>query len=198
MDPYRENWLEYRPFTKAIKITLSIIIAVVLLIGVGAGWYLADYLHKKEISDYKKQISTLTYDLNNAKNNKPAEKRQESQKPESPNWELVVEYLDKNAKWERSAMEKFAAIQGLWDALNYRKFENILQYEEDLKTSKTFSKLVKAIKTNQKSFSAPYCDEGDTEITISTYMSKLGPNVQQQTAVQQDKNQDTQSGQNDW
>lgn len=198
LDPYRENWLEYRPFTKAIKITLSIIIAVVLFIGVGAGWYLADYLHKKEISDYKKQISTLTYDLNNAKNNKPAEKRQESQKPESPNWELVVEYLDKNAKWERSAMEKFAAIQGLWDALNYRKFENILQYEEDLKTSKTFSKLVKAIKTNQKSFSAPYCDEGDTEITISTYMSKLGPNVQQQTAVQQDKNQDTQSGQNDW
>lgn len=153
LDPYRDNWLEYKPFTKSVKIILSIIFAVILIIGVGAGWFLADYLNEKEISNYKKQISTLTYDLNNSKKSTHVEQRQEPQQPEAPNWEQVIEYLDKNAKWERSAMEKFAAIQGLWDALNYREFENILQYEEDLKASKTFSKLVKAIKTNEKSFS---------------------------------------------
>ena len=198
LDPYRDNWLEYKPFTKSVKIILSIIFAVILIIGVGAGWFLADYLNEKEISNYKKQISTLTYDLNNSKKSTHVEQRQEPQQPEAPNWEQVIEYLDKNAKWERSAMEKFAAIQGLWDALNYREFENILQYEEDLKASKTFSKLVKAIKTNEKSFSGPYCDDDDTEITISTYISKLG-RVTQTTSPQNDKNKGKeQSEQNEW
>lgn len=198
LDPYRDNWLEYKPFTKSVKIILSIIFAVILIIGVGAGWFLADYLNEKEISNYKKQISTLTYDLNNSKKSTHVEQRQEPQQPEAPNWEQVIEYLDKNTKWERSAMEKFAAIQGLWDALNYREFENILQYEEDLKASKTFSKLVKAIKTNEKSFSGPYCDDDDTEITISTYISKLG-RVTQTTSPQNDKNKGKeQSEQNEW
>lgn len=198
LDPYKDNWLEYKPFTKAIKITLSIIFAVVLLIGGIVGWYLTDYWYKKDISDYKKQISTLTYDLNNTQKNKPAEQRQESQQPESPNWEQVVEYLDKNTKWERSAMEQFVAIQGLWDALNYREFENILQYEKDLEKSKNFAKLVKAIKNNKKTFSGAYCDEGDTEITISTYISKLGPVVQQPENEPQNSNKNTQSGQDVW
>lgn len=198
LDPYKDNWLEYKPFTKAIKITLSIIFAVVLLIGGIVGWYLTDYWYKKDISDYKKQISTLTYDLNNTQKNKPAEQRQESQQPEPPNWEQVVEYLDKNTKWERSAMEQFVAIQGLWDALNYREFENILQYEKDLEKSKNFAKLVKAIKNNKKTFSGAYCDEGDTEITISTYISKLGPVVQQPENEPQNSNKNTQSGQDVW
>jgi len=198
LDPYKDNWLEYKPFTKAIKITLSIIFAVVLLIGGIVGWYLTDNWYKKDISDYKKQISTLTYDLNNTQKNKPAEQRQESQQPEPPNWEQVVEYLDKNTKWERSAMEQFVAIQGLWDALNYREFENILQYEKDLEKSKNFAKLVKAIKNNKKTFSGAYCDEGDTEITISTYISKLGPVVQQPENEPQNSNKNTQSGQDVW
>lgn len=198
LDPYKDNWLEYKPFTKAIKITLSIIFAVVLLIGGIVGWYLTDCWYKKDISDYKKQISTLTYDLNNTQKNKPAEQRQESQQPEPPNWEQVVEYLDKNTKWERSAMEQFVAIQGLWDALNYREFENILQYEKDLEKSKNFAKLVKAIKNNKKTFSRAYCDEGDTEITISTYISKLGPVVQQPENEPQNSNKNTQSGQDVW
>lgn len=198
LDPYKDNWLEYKPFTKAIKITLSIIFAVVLLIGGIVGWYLTDCWYKKDISDYKKQINTLTYDLNNTQKNKPAEQRQESQQPEPPNWEQVVEYLDKNTKWERSAMEQFVAIQGLWDALNYREFENILQYEKDLEKSKNFAKLVKAIKNNKKTFSGAYCDEGDTEITISTYISKLGPVVQQPENEPQNSNKNTQSGQDVW
>lgn len=198
LDPYKDNWLEYKPFTKAIKITLSIIFAVVLLIGGIVGWYLTDCWYKKDISDYKKQISTLTYDLNNTQKNKPAEQRQESQQPEPLNWEQVVEYLDKNTKWERSAMEQFVAIQGLWDALNYREFENILQYEKDLEKSKNFAKLVKAIKNNKKTFSGAYCDEGDTEITISTYISKLGPVVQQPENEPQNSNKNTQSGQDVW
>lgn len=198
LDPYRDNWLEYKPFTKSVKIILSIIFAVILIIGVGAGWFLADYLNEKEISNYKKQISTLTYDLNNSKKSTHAEQRQEPQQPEAPNWEQVIEYLDKNAKWERSAMEKFAAIQGLWDALNYREFENILQYEEELKASKIFSKLVNAIKTNEKSFSGPYCNDGDTKITISTYIGKLGK-IHTQTSPQNDKNKGKeQSEQNKW
>ena len=198
LDPHKDNWLEYKPFTRAIKITLSIIVAVALFIGVGAGWYLADYLHKKELSSLKSQISTLNFELDKTKKTKPTAQTQVETKPDVIDWGKIVEYLDKNAKWERSAMEKFTAIQGLWDALNYREFENILQYEEDLKASKTFSKLVKAIKTNEKSFSGPYCDDDDTEITISTYISKLG-RVTQTTPPQTDKNKgNEQSAQDNW
>lgn len=198
LEPYKDNWLEYKPFTKAIKITLSIIIAVVLFIGVGAGWFLADYLYKKDISDYKDQISTLTYELNNVAKSKPAEQRQESQRQESPNWEQIAEYLDKHTKWERTAMEKFVGIQGLWDALNHYEWDNILQYEEDLRNSKNFEKLVRAIGTNEKSFNGTYCNEGDTEITISTYIGKLG-RVNHTAPQQNDKNKgNEQSEQSKW
>lgn len=198
LEPYKDNRLEYKPFTKAIKITLSIIIAVVLFIGVGAGWFLADYLYKKDISDYKDQISTLTYELNNVAKSKSAEQRQESQRQESPNWEQIAEYLDEHTKWERTAMEKFVGIQGLWDALNHYEWDNILQYEEDLRGSKNFEKLVRAIGTNEKSFNGTYCNEGDTEITISTYIGKLG-RVNHAAPQQNDKNRgNEQSEQNNW
>lgn len=190
LNPCKENWLEYKPFTKAIKITLSIIIAVALFIGVGAGWFLADYLYKKDISDYKDQISTLTYELNNVAKSKPAEQRQEFQRQESPNWEQIAEYLDKHTKWERTVMEKFVGIQGLWDALNQYEWDNILQYEEDLRGSKNFEKLVRAIGTNEKSFNGTYCNEGDTEITISTYIGKLG-RVNHAEPQQNDNNKNT-------
>ena len=174
LDPYKDNWLEYKPFTKAIKITLSIIFAVVLLLGGIVGWYLTDYWYKKDISDYKKQISTLTYDLNNTQKNKPAEQRQESQQPESPNWEQVVEYLDKNTKWERSAMEKFVGIQGLWDAMNNGNSDKILEYETKLQSSEKFQKLLNVIKNKKYCIkNPPYCPLGDEVITIDSYIEKV-------------------------
>lgn len=193
-----DNYLRVKVFNKTRIIKIAIILFVVLLLGAVIGWYCTDWAYEKSIKTYKSQISTLNFELEQAKKTKPTAKAQVEPKQGEVDWGKIVEYLDKNTKWERSAMEKFAAIQGLWDALNYREFENILQYEEDLKASKTFSKLVKAIKTNEKSFSGPYCDDGDTEITISTYIGKLGK-IHTQTPPQNDKNKENeQSAQDKW
>ncbi len=193
-----DNYLRVKVFNKTRIIKIAIILFVALLLGAVIGWYCTDWAYEKSIKTYESQISTLNLELEQAKQTKPTAKAQVEPKRDEVDWGKIVEYLDKNAKWERSAMEKFAAIQGLWDALNYREFENILQYEEDLKASKTFSKLVKAIKTNEKPFSGPYCDDGDTEITISTYIGKLGK-IHTQTPPQNDKNKgNEQSEQNEW
>ncbi len=193
-----DNYLRVKVFNKTRIIKIAIILFVALLLGAVIGWYCTDWAYEKSIKTYESQISTLNLELEQAKQTKPTAKAQVEPKRDEVDWGKIVEYLDKNAKWERSAMEKFAAIQGLWDALNYREFENILQYEEDLKASKTFSKLVKAIKTNEKSFSGPYCDDGDTEITISTYIGKLGK-IHTQTPPQNNKNKGKeQSEQNEW
>lgn len=193
-----DNYLRVKVFNKTRIIKIAIILFVALLLGAVIGWYCTDWAYEKSIKTYESQISTLNLELEQAKQTKPTAKDQVEPKRDEVDWGKIVEYLDKNAKWERSAMEKFAAIQGLWDALNYREFENILQYEEDLKASKTFSKLVKAIKTNEKSFSGPYCDDGDTEITISTYIGKLGK-IHTQTPPQNNKNKGKeQSEQNEW
>lgn len=193
-----DNYLRVKVFNKTRIIKIAIILFVALLLGAVIGWYCTDWAYEKSIKTYESQISTLNLELEQAKQTKPTAKAQAEPKRDEVDWGKIVEYLDKNAKWERSAMEKFAAIQGLWDALNYREFENILQYEEDLKASKTFSKLVNAIKTNEKSFSGPYCDDGDTKITISTYIGKLGK-IHTQTSPQNDKNKGKeQSEQNEW
>lgn len=193
-----DNYLIVKVFNKTRIIKIAIILFVALLLGAVIGWYCTDWAYEKSIKTYESQISTLNLELEQAKQTKPTAKAQVEPKRDEVDWGKIVEYLDKNDKWERPAMEKFAAIQGLWDALNYREFENILQYEEDLKASKTFSKLVKAIKTNEKSFSGPYCDDGDTEITISTYIGKLGK-IHTQTPPQNNKNKGKeQSEQNEW
>jgi hypothetical protein len=193
-----DNYLRVKVFNKTRIIKIAIILFVALLLGAVIGWYCTDWAYEKSIKTYESRISTLNFELEQANKTKPTAKAHVEPKRDEVDWGKIVEYLDKNAKWERSAMEKFAAIQGLWDALNYREFENILQYEEDLKASKTFSKLVNAIKTNEKSFRGPYCDDGDTKITISTYIGKLGK-IHTQTPPQNDKNKGKeQSEQNEW
>ena len=72
-------------------------------------------------------------------------------------------------------MEQYDKLKGLWSALNERNFEKILQYKEHLQTSKNYTKLISAIRKNEKKFTGTYCKQGDTEITISRYISTLGP-----------------------
>lgn len=168
-----ENKLEYRPFTKTIKIVLSIIIPVALLAGWCLGDYLnIDYLNKKEISGDKP--STERPVENNGEEKKDTPQASESPKSESSNLEEGIKYLNRHNEWERNEMEKYAELKGLWDALNTYNFEEILRKEE-LKESKKFDKLFKAI-DKAKDKPKPkekYCSEGDTKITIKTYIDKL-------------------------
>lgn len=185
-----KNRLQFQPFTRKFWIISLICSIIVLLLGFSGGYAIRHYIEGK--AD-KEKINKLIEENNKLKKEIKELKNLDSIEIDNQTILAAISYLDSHSVWNRTEMEKFVAIQGLWDALNEREFEKILHYEKELKKSKIFSKLVKAIKTTQRSFSAPYCDEGDTEITISIYMSKLGPNVQQQ-----DKNQKSSPGQNDW
>ena len=189
-----ENHLKVKVFNKTRFIKIAILLLLALLLGVAVGWFCTDWAYEK----YKPQSNTLNLELEKTKKTKPTAQTQAETKPDVIDWGKIVEYLDKNAKWERSAMEQFTAIRGLWDALNYYEFEKILKYEEELKESKTFAKLVNAIKANERSFSDSYCPKGDTKITISNYIGKLGQ-VKPQTLPQKDKNKgNEQSVQDKW
>jgi len=80
----------------------------------------------------------------------------------------VTDYLDTHEKWNRNEMEKFPEISGLWDAINDRDFERILNHEEQLKASSKFKELVQAVEDNQnKSFPRAYITSpNDVDITI--------------------------------
>lgn len=193
-----DNYLRVKVFNKTRIIKIAIILFVALLLGAVIGWYCTDWAYEKSIKTYESQISTLDFELEQAKKTKPTDKAQVEPKRDEVDWGKIIEYLDKNAKWERSAMEKFTAIQGLWDALNYYEFENILKYEEELKGSKTFAILVNAIKANERSLGDSFCSEGDLVITISNYIGKLGK-VKPHTPPQNDKNKgNEQSVQDNW
>lgn len=65
-------------------------------------------------------------------------------------------------------MEGFSQIKGLWDALNTHDFNNVLGFENVLKDSERFMKLVQAIKANKaKKFTTNYnTNQNDFDITI--------------------------------
>lgn len=110
-------------------------------------------------------------------------KKQNAGKSNSKDTEVeigsVIEYLDSHSKWNRAEMEKFKDIQGLWDALNERRFDDILKYKQQLHESTTFNKLVEAIEENKhKTFLGSFNSKPDDyDITIGSkekgYIKKL-------------------------
>ena len=79
--------------------------------------------------------------------------------------EAAISYLDSNNKWNRTEMEKFDDLKGLWDALNERLFDDIIKYETKLSKSTTFTEVVQAVKANKhKKFAQPYTKDNDIRI----------------------------------
>ena len=198
-----KNYLRFNPFSRKYWIICLICSLIVLLLGVCGGYVLNDFIGDKADSNEVSNLiqknaipKSFIKDLENSNSNSSTQRATENNEDYSN--EHAVSYLDTNNKWNRTEMEKFEILKGLWDALNKRDFEHILQYEEELKDSKFFVELVKAIKANERIFSGTYCDDGDTEITIRTYISKLGK-VSPQSAPQNNKNNGIEkSEQNKW
>ena len=73
--------------------------------------------------------------------------------------------VNTNNKWNRTEMEKFDDLKGLWDALNERLFDDIIKYETKLSKSTTFTEVVQAVKANKhKKFAQPYTKDNDIRI----------------------------------
>lgn len=185
----KKNKLYYQPFTKKHLIFSAFVVALSLLIGIGAGWFLKGLLSKSEIKELKTEIKKLesrqrsqsntTPQGNNnsvAKTN-PSPNNDNDKTETSSNEEIsVIEYLDSNKKWNRNEMEKYPETKGLWDAMNERRLDDILDYENQLSGSNQFNKVVECVKKNKnkKGLGAKYITKpNDFDISVDRYISKL-------------------------
>lgn len=176
-NPYRKspseherNWIEYKPFDKSYKRKLLITLATTFLVGFISALCLVFFLQKRQGDDSKK--GGYEYTPNQVTTSQPVK---ESAPKTKDIYDKVIEYMDANDKWEKSTLDDFNVVPGLWDALNVYDFVTIKKFAEPLKDSKKFSELMDAINVNsQKKYpSKPWDNEGNEKITISKYIKFL-------------------------
>lgn len=209
------NQLVYQPFTRKHLILCMVFVVLSLCVGGCAGWFVKSYFSKsdtknnnteitslkkelltlkKELENKEKEISDLKNDLKNKPNvnsnhnsNDVTSNPSSATKPEVS----VIDYIDNNKKWNRNEMEKYPETKGLWDAMNERRFGDILKYRDNLNDSKNFIKIFKCVENNRhKTGLGKYnTTDSDFDITIDTYMRKLdgAPEPKKENKVKENK-----------
>lgn len=109
--------------------------------------------------------------IDSLKNENERLKRELLAKVNYSSLEDAVKYLDGNERWNRSEMEKYSYLRGLWKALNERDFYKVLEWENKLSSSKRFKEMVETIRRGMRR--GNYTREGDSVITVSAYIDKL-------------------------
>lgn len=176
-----KNYLRFKPFTRKFWITCLICSIIVLLLGICGGYALNDFIGGKADNQ---EVGKLTKENDDLKSRiKELEKRNYNYVPkgsESNSDEKLVDaaisYIDHNNVWNRTEMEKHEPLKGLWDAMNERRFDDILAYENVLGKSAIFKELVAAItKNRRKPFSGNFnTNPNDFDITIKPDGDKKG------------------------
>lgn len=176
-----KNYLRFKPFTRKFWITCLICSIIILLLGICGGYALNDFIGGKVDNQ---EVGKLTKENDDLKSRiKELEKRNYNYAPkgsESNSDEKLVDaaisYIDHNNVWNRTEMEKHEPLKGLWDAMNERRFDDILAYENVLGKSAIFKELVAAITKNRhKPFSGNFnTNPNDFDITIKPDGDKKG------------------------
>lgn len=175
-----QNYLRYKPFTRKFWITCLICSIIVLLLGVCCGYALNDFIGGETDSE----VSKLSKENEELKSRiKELEKRNYNYIPKGTTsdndggtLEEAIAYLDQNNVWNRTKMEKYEVLRGLWDAMNERRFDDILKFKKTLGKSSVFSELILAIKNNRhKPFSGNFnTTANDFDITIKPEGNRKG------------------------
>lgn len=176
-----KNYLRFKPFTRKFWITCLICSIIVLLLGVCGGYALNDFIGGKadnqEISKLTKENADLKSRIKELekRNYNYAPKGSESNSDEK-SVDAAISCIDHNNVWNRTEMEKHEPLKGLWDAMNERRFDDILAYENVLGKSAIFQELVASIKANRhKTFSGNFNTKAnDYDITIKPEGNKKG------------------------
>lgn len=176
-----KNYLRFKLFTRKFWITCLICSIIVLLLGVCGGYALNDFIGGKadnqEISKLTKENADLKSRIKELekRNYNYAPKGSESNSDEK-SVDAAISYIDHNNVWNRTEMEKHEPLKGLWDAMNERRFDDILAYENVLGKSAIFQELVASIKANRhKTFSGNFNTKAnDYDITIKPEGNKKG------------------------
>lgn len=182
----KKTYLEYAPYNKAFLIRALIAFLVAFVLGVASGawaWnsFIGNSLREK-LSTSQSNETVTKIPKNDTKTNGRSTKATGNSGTSGEQYtkggakstlgdiDEVIAYLDGNNVWNHSEMDRFPEIRGLWDALNNRKFDEILQYENILTSSTRFMKVIKAVKDNaNKTFSGTYTQRSnDYNITINS------------------------------
>lgn len=216
--PDYDNQLVYQPFTQKHMMILLILVLLSLCVGGCAGWFVKSYFSKSENNKFKTEIKKLeskisslneenkklkseissakTRNTERGNDNKPTIVQNESpanktNKDVSKKEMSAIEYLDSKQVWNRIEMEKYPETKGLWDAMNERRFGDILKYRDNLNDSKNFIKIFKCVENNRhKTGLGKYnTTASDFDITIDTYMRKLdgAPEPKKENKVKENK-----------
>ena len=81
-----------------------------------------------------------------------------------------VEYLATHNRWNRDEMEKYPALQGLWDAVNTYNLDEIKRYNDYLSSTPLIT-IVEGLEKSPKY--GYYASRNDHVITLSTYIKRL-------------------------
>lgn len=172
-----KNQLRFKPFSRKFWITCLICSVIVLLLGFCGGYAVSDFIGGKTDN---KEVSKLTQENADLKSKiKELEKRNYNYAPKDTMGNTIdaaIDYLDNNNTWNRTKMEKYSSLKGLWDALNERRFEDILEFEKTLFKSTRFAKVVDAVNQNKtkKIESKNNSDPNDYDIVIEKEGSNKG------------------------
>lgn len=176
-----KNYLRFKPFTRKFWITCLICSIIVLLLGICGGYALNDFIGGKADNQ---EVGKLTKENDDLKSRiKELEKRNYNYAPkgsesnsDEKSVDAAISYIDHNNVWNRTEMEKHEPLKGLWDAMNERRFDDILAYDNVLGKSAIFKELVAAITKNRhKPFSGNFnTNPNDFDITIKPDGDKKG------------------------
>lgn len=176
-----KNYLRFKPLSRKFWITCLICSIIVLLLGVCGGYALNDFIGGKADNQEVSKLTKENADLKNRikelekRNYNYAPKGSESNRDEK-SVDAAISYIDHNNVWNRTEMEKHEPLKGLWDAMNERRFDDILAYDNILGKSAIFKELVAAITKNRhKPFSGNFnTNPNDFDITIKPDGDKKG------------------------
>lgn len=188
-----KNYLRYNPQNRKLRIICLVCAIIILLLGICGG-----YIGNK-VSDLTKENAELKNRIKELENrNYNYESTGSESNSDEKSVDAAISYIEHNNVWNRTYMENHEPLKGLWDAMNERRFDDILTYENVLGRSEIFKELVAAINANRhKHFSGNYNSKSDFNITIKPDGGKKGYIKALEDAQTPDKEGKGQSNQND-
>jgi len=174
-----DNVLEYDRHAFLNSWLFWVMMAMALVVGGIAGFYIHHWTHPHEI-----KVSEQTPDPGKPRQETPSENEPPNvvEKSEGegivPIQEDPATYLDEKTVWNRYEMEKIAALQGFWDLLNRYDIDGIRSevWSGKLSGSSNYNRIVSAFGNKKSSDFAEktYTDATkDCEITVERYIQTV-------------------------
>ena len=179
---------------------IIVLACISFLIGIIIGAGSVGLIDKNQISSLNSQVDslnsqvdslkTLLYDqmLNGNNGGNPGSDSNDGSIKSAAN------YLDKTQQWNKTEMDKYNELKGVWDELNKYDYDKLKNRTGLLNESKNFKKIVDLLCTlKEKKLpgglnNQSYCGDNDLNITYKKYLTKLNKILQNATTTNGSQN----------